>query len=221
MKYAALATDYDGTIAHNGTVDAPTIDALQQLKDSGRKVILVTGREITDLYNVFTEPRIFDLIVGENGALIFDPATDKEQLLVQPPPTRFAELLRERGVKDLSVGRVIVATLEPSESIVREAIEELKLELQIIMNKGSVMVLPTGVNKAFGLKAALKQLNIDAKNVAAIGDAENDHVLLAMCGLGVAVSNALPELKKRAHWTTEKDHGAGVRELISRMLKDE
>src|SRR5688500_17483104 len=137
MKYAALATDYDGTIALNGNVDAPTIDALQQLKDSGRKVILVTGREITDLYNVFTEPRIFDLIVGENGALIFDPGTDKEQLLVQPPPPRFADLLRERGVKDLSVGRVIVATLEPSENIVREAIEELKLELQIIMNKGS------------------------------------------------------------------------------------
>ena len=46
------------------------------------------------------------------------------------------------------------------------------------------MVLPSGVNKATGLKKALKQMNLDAKNVVAVGDAENDLAFLAACGLG-------------------------------------
>ena len=46
MRYLALCTDYDGTVAHHGHVDEPTIDALAALKASGRKLILVTGREL-------------------------------------------------------------------------------------------------------------------------------------------------------------------------------
>jgi phosphoglycolate phosphatase (TIGR01487 family) len=221
MKFKALATDYDGTIAHHGQVDAATMDALQRLRDAGLKVILVTGREITDLYNVFPEPRLFDLIVGENGALLHDPLSGADTLLAERPPAQFADALRRRGVKDLSVGKVIVATLESSVSIVQNVIAEMNLSLEIILNKGSVMILPRGVHKAFGLTAALRQLQIDPKDVAAVGDAENDHPLLQMCGFGVAVANALPELKQRADWVTENGHGAGVRELIDRMLRSE
>lgn len=46
MQYVVLATDYDGTIAHDGVVDAPTLAALEHLRPSGRKLILVTGREL-------------------------------------------------------------------------------------------------------------------------------------------------------------------------------
>jgi hypothetical protein len=51
-----------------------------------------------------------------------------------------------------------------------------------------------------------------------VGDAENDHTFLALCECGVAVSNALPMLKERADLVTQADHGAGVIELIERML---
>ena len=72
----------------------------------------------------------------------------------------------------------IVATWEPHETVVLEAIHELGLELQIIFNKGAVMVLPSGVNKATGLAAALEELRLSAHNVVGIGDAENDHAFL-------------------------------------------
>src|SRR5687768_809539 len=98
MKYQLLATEYDGTIAHHGAVDPATIEALQKFKDTGRKVILVTGREIPDLESVFSEYGTFDLIVAENGALLYWPKTKSEKPLTTAPPKRFADLLRERAV---------------------------------------------------------------------------------------------------------------------------
>jgi hydroxymethylpyrimidine pyrophosphatase-like HAD family hydrolase len=61
-------------------------------------------------------------------------------------------------------------------------IRELGLELQIIFNKGAVMVLPAGVSKASGLEAALALLELLPHDVAGIGDAENDHAFLRLCG---------------------------------------
>jgi HAD superfamily hydrolase (TIGR01484 family) len=184
-------------------------------------VILVTGREISDLESVFSETAIFDLIVGENGALLYWPATKKEQLLASAPPKEFADLLRARAVNTLSVGRVIVATLDPYEKTLRDAITELKLDLQVIPNKGSLMVLPRGVDKGLGLEAALRELQISKDEVVAVGDAENDHSLLRNARFGAAVANALPELKQHATWVTPSGHGAGVCELIERILKED
>ncbi|MGZ8939356.1 MAG: HAD family hydrolase [Limisphaerales bacterium] len=219
MKYQLLATDYDGTLAHHGSVDAPTIEALQKFKSSGRKVILVTGREMPDLLSVFPEPAIFDLIVAENGALLHWPLTKKEKPLATAPPKQFADILRQRAVNMLSVGRVIVATLDPYEKTVRDVIAELNLDVEIIPNKGSLMILPRGVDKGLGLAAALKELNIRASAAVAIGDAENDHSLLRGSGFSAAVANALPELKAEASWVAPSGHGAGVRELIAHILE--
>jgi hydroxymethylpyrimidine pyrophosphatase-like HAD family hydrolase len=221
MKYRLLATDYDGTIAHHGAVDAATVEALNKFKESGRKVILVTGREIPDLHSVFSETAIFDLIVAENGALLYWPLTKVEKPVAPPPPPRFAEMLRQKAVNTLSVGRVIVATIDVYEKPVRESIAELNLDLEIIPNKGALMVLPRGIDKGFGLAAALRELDLDPSQVVAVGDAENDHSLFHGAGFSAAVANALPELKTRASWVTPSGHGAGVRELIERILKED
>lgn len=220
MKYQILATDYDGTIAHNGSVDTATVEALQRFKDTGRKVILVTGREIPDLLSVFSEPAIFDLIVAENGAVLYWPLTRVEKALADPPPPQFVEDLRAGAVNILSVGRVIVATVDPYENPVRETIARLKLNLEVIPNKGSLMILPKGIDKGFGLAAALRELNIPASAVVAVGDAENDHSLFRGAGFSAAVGNALPALKAQASWVAPSGHGKGVRELIERIIRE-
>jgi HAD superfamily hydrolase (TIGR01484 family) len=216
-----LATDYDGTLAHHGLVDADTLTALKRFKDTGRRLILVTGRDLPDLKHVFPELQLFDRVVAENGALIYDPTQEQERELGPAPPARLVERLRERGVEPLTVGRSIVATWEPNEKAVLEVIQELGLELQIIFNKGAVMVLPSGTNKATGLAAALHDLELSFHNVVGVGDAENDHAFLRACGCAAAVANALPAVKEPADIVLKNDHGAGVVDLIDRICQED
>jgi phosphoglycolate phosphatase (TIGR01487 family) len=215
--YQALASDYDGTLAHHGTVSPKTIEALKRLRASGKKFVLVTGRELEELKGVFPEIDLCDLVVAENGALFYWPSNGKITLLAEQIEPDFAERLRSQGVP-VSVGRVIVATVEPHETAVLQTIKAMGLELEVIFNKGSVMVLPTGVNKATGLRAGLTQLHLSTRNVIGVGDAENDHAFLRICGCGIAVANALPALKERADFVTALPHGLGVTELIDQLL---
>lgn len=218
MRYLALATDYDGTLASDGRVDEQTLAALERLRDSGRKLILVTGRHLDDLLNVFPQINLFERLVVENGALLYQPSSREEKLLGEPPPEEFIKALQERGVEPLAVGRSLVATWHPHENTVLEVIRNLGLERQVIFNKDAVMVLPSGVNKAFGLSAALSELGLSAQNTVGVGDAENDHSLLDFCGCGVAVANALPMLKEHADFVTKGARGAGVIELIDQLI---
>jgi len=218
MRYLALACDYDGTLAHDGRVSEETLAALERVLNSGRKLILVTGRELEDLQQIFSRLDLFERVVAENGALLYLPATREERLLGERPPEEFVKVLQRRGVGPISVGRVIVATWHPHENTVLEVIRDLGLELQVIFNKGAVMVLPSGVNKATGLSAALSELGLSPHNVVGVGDAENDHAFLSLCECAVAVANALPMLKERADLVTRADHGGGVTELIDQLL---
>jgi HAD superfamily hydrolase (TIGR01484 family) len=135
MYVSCLATDYDGTLAHDGVVDQATVNALIAFRRSGRKLLLVTGRELPDLKRVFPELDLFDRVVAENGALLYEPAAKKESPLAPEPSPALVETLRKKGVP-LSVGRSIIATWEPHEKLVLEAIREHGLELQIVFNKG-------------------------------------------------------------------------------------
>ncbi len=221
MRFAALATDYDGTLARDGRVSAATVSALERLRASGRRLLLVTGRELRDLQQVFARLDLFDLAVLENGATLYFPQERREQLLAEPPPAEFVEACRRARVAPLSVGRVVVATTEAEVPKVLEAIHALGLELQPIFNRGSVMILPSGVNKATGLAAALRQLGLSRHNLVAVGDAENDHAFLSFCECGAAVGNALPALKERADLVMRGPDGEGVAELIDALVRDD
>lgn len=217
MKWKAFATDFDGTIATDGTVDEATIQALEKLRASGVQMLLVTGRELKDFDHASVVLDLFDLVVAENGGVLYIPATQEAVALVPGPPPAFAEELIRRGVP-VSVGANIVATVEPHEKVVLDVIREMALELQVIFNKGAVMILPSGINKASGLRAALERLNISTEDTVCVGDAENDTTFLEVAGLPVAVANALPALKERARFVTRHSAGAGVEELIDALL---
>ena len=217
MRYRALATDYDGTIAHDGRIDEPTLDALRRAKAAGHQLILVTGRELNDLFNTFAHVDVFDRVVGENGAVLYDPASTAIEVLAPSPPAPLLERLTREGVP-LSIGHSVVATVEPHEHAVLAAIRDLGLEWHVIFNKGSVMALPAEVTKGSGLAPALTALGLSHDETIAVGDAENDQVFLRRCGLAVAVDNALPAVKALADVVTAGARGAGVAELIDRWL---
>lgn len=246
MSYLALATDYDGTIATEGCLEPETIAALQRWRDTGRRLILVTGRMLDDLLTLFPQYaplELFDWMVAENGAVLYHPATQVVKLLADPPPAEFRQQLQQRigtgaeiaklpasgefaqliqsgQLAAFASGRVIVATWQPYDHVATDLIREMGLDLQVILNKRAVMVLPAGIDKAFGLKAVLPELHLTPEQVVGVGDAENDCHFLEICGFSVAVANALPILKAQADWVTAQARGAGVVELIERLLRE-
>jgi HAD superfamily hydrolase (TIGR01484 family) len=217
-RYHALACDYDGTLAKDGKVGAAVIAALVDLQQSGRKLILVTGRRLEELLAVFPHAYLFNSIVCENGAVIYKPDSKSTRVLTDAVPSFFIERLKQKGVEPIDVGHVIAATWHPHENAVLATIEELGLDLQICFNKGAVMILPAGINKASGLNAALHELGLSRHNVVGVGDAENDYSFLKECECAVAVANALPNLKAVVDIVTSADHGEGVVEIIRHML---
>jgi hydroxymethylpyrimidine pyrophosphatase-like HAD family hydrolase len=198
-----------------------TIEAIERLVASGRKLILVTGRVLPELLEIFPQISLCERVVAENGAVLYRPATKEITLLAPAPLPAFLDEVQRRGVQHLSIGHSIVATRVPYETVILDIIRDLGLELRIIFNKGAVMVLSHGINKATGLTAALKQLELSPHNIAAIGDGENDHAMLTFSEYAVAVANAVPMLKETADRTTIGDHGAGVIELINDMVEND
>ena len=179
MRFRVLACDYDGTIASQGILDAETVESLRSLRESGRRAVLVTGRILDELLDICDDVDVFDLAVVENGALLYNPATGRQRLLAPTLPARFVDALQAHAVTPLSVGRAISPPGSPFESVVVRTIHEMELDLQIVFNKHSVMVLPASVNKATGLSTALEMLGETAEATVAVGDAENDLVMLA------------------------------------------
>ena len=221
MRFAAVAIDYDGTLARDGLVDSSTVAALEQLVASGRKFILVTGRMLRELLPLFPQATLCARIVAENGAVLYRPSTQDQRLLGDPASVPLTEALTRKGVTPLDVGDSIIATVRPHEVAVMEAIRDLGLEHHVIFNRESVMVLPPGVNKATGLAAALDELQLTSHEVVGIGDSENDHALFQASELAVAVASAVPTLREAADWVTAQGNGAGTSEALRALVEDD
>jgi len=218
MHFLALASDYDGTLADDGNIADATWDALRRLQTSGRKLILVTGRSFADLARALPQFDAFDGIVAENGAILYCPAGHRTVPLSSGLPNSLVERLQLRKVEPLWIGDIILATRIENTQEILEAVRQLDLELGIVTNNHTIMVLPAGVNKATGLVAALDELGIPAQRVVSIGDGENDRALFESTGCGVAVANAPEIVKRTADLVTKAAAGGGVGELIDRII---
>jgi hydroxymethylpyrimidine pyrophosphatase-like HAD family hydrolase len=193
------------------------VTALRRLRTAGWLLLLVTGRMVDDLVSVFPEVEVCDLMVAENGALLYNPSARSTKTLARPPTPAFLDELRRRGVP-FSIGQAMVATTAAYEEPVRDVIQQLGLELELAFNKGAVMVLPRGIDKRSGLQAALDELGLAPAQVVGVGDGENDQPFLELCGRSVAVANSVPALLRSADLVTQAERGAGVQELVRRLL---
>lgn len=217
----AVVTDYDGVIAHEGRPSPAAIAAIGRLRASGRRAVLLTGRRLDELLTVVPQLDLFDCVVAENGAVVYEPATRKETSLADPPPPQFVERLKQLGVEPLEVGRVIVATWLPHQTAVLQVIQELGLELHVVFNRAAVMVLPSGINKATGMDYALRKLGLSRHEVVGIGDSENDHSFLQRCECSATVANAIPSILQAANLVAKASNGEGFAEIIDELIAED
>ena len=209
--FRAVATDFDGTLAE-GMIASDTLAALAEARARGIRVILVTGRIMSELRAVFPEvDDCVDAVVAENGALVVTSVGVR--LLAAPIGRAVSAALAARGVAHRS-GQVLVACAAADEPAVSEVIRELGLDCQLVRNRGELMILPAGVTKGTGLLEALGDLGLSRHNTIGVGDAENDHSLLDACEIGVAVANAVDAIRAHADVVLALPDGQGVADLL-------
>ncbi|MGH9602543.1 MAG: HAD hydrolase family protein [Terriglobales bacterium] len=217
MRFGVLALDYDGTIALDGVLHPDVRSAIDEVRGRGIAVVIATGRTLSDLKALVGSFAFLDAIVAENGAVIAFP-NDQFRLLAAPPPTAFLQELSRRAIP-FTTGQCVVEVEAAWAQQVLAVIRELELPLVLLFNRGRLMVLPQAVSKATGLRAALSALRLSAHNAIAIGDAENDHDLLAACELGVAVSWGSAALKRCAEEVLQGEGPGAVAAYIRRAAE--
>ncbi len=194
MKLAAVAIDYDGTIAVDGAFDPGARDAIAQLRLRGIAVILVTGRRLDDLKRVAGNLGCFSAIVAENGAVLYFPESGRHAIIGHAPSSGLIDALQRRGI-DIAIGDSVIETDAARATSVLDVIRALEQPQILAFNRGRLMVLPPGVAKSIGLARVLSTLRLSIHNTIGIGDAENDHDLLDACEVGVAVEWGSPALR--------------------------
>lgn len=220
MRYQAYATDYDGTIANHGALDAATLGALRSVKASGRTLILVSGRT-HDCFDdegpspkAFNETDLFNCIVSENGGVLYYPATGTTKLLAPQIPHAVRTRLENCGVDPMWVGKIMISCMTTNEAVVEAALRDAHLNYDKEYNRDWVMFVPKGVNKARGLRAALAVERISPSRAVGTGDSFNDCSFLRICGQSFAVGDADPIVRKVADHVTSQPGPLGAQEVM-------
>lgn len=212
--FRALAVDFDGTLTRDGRRPAPhVLAALETVRRDGCRVVLVTGRILSELRADFPDADdVFDAIVAENGCVL---SVDRSARLLAP---RVDDTLA-KALDTLEVpyraGDAILACDGVHAMTVLAQVRGLGLDCQLVHNRDALMVLPAGVTKGTGLFEALGDLGVSRHSSVGVGDAENDHALVDVCELGVAVGNAVPALKRHADLVLAGHDGDGIVELLT------
>jgi hydroxymethylpyrimidine pyrophosphatase-like HAD family hydrolase len=213
MIWRALACDYDGTLATQDRIGPGALAALEAARRAGVRLILVTGRTFFELIRVCERLDLFDAVVAENGGVLYFPAKGVLRDQGPAPRSRLLVELDQRGIS-YQVGRVIVGVLRDEESRVRDALDAVGGGLEIVYNRGSLMLLPPGVSKGTGVRQAIQALGVSFHDVLGVGDAENDLDLFEACGWTACPDNGVQELKDRADWVFPGENGTAVANAI-------
>jgi hydroxymethylpyrimidine pyrophosphatase-like HAD family hydrolase len=216
VKLSVIALDYDGTIARGDVLEPAVRDAVAAARAGGILVLLVTGRILDALRRVAGDLRFVDGVVAENGAVVHFPKSGRTSTLAPRVPQDFLTALRRRGVP-FDAGQCLVDADANDAPRLLEVIRELELPLVQIFNRGRVMISPQGVSKATGLHTALDTLRLSARNTLAVGDAENDHELLRLAEVGVAVEWGSRALKAAADIVLPGNGPPAVAEYVRQL----
>ena len=213
QKYA-LFFDIDGTLVSFDSHQIPpsTILALTQAKANGHKVFIATGRPpiiITNLgamqYGV--------IVIGEKDVAVLDPNGDVDLIFRQHLAVENLNLAKP--VEHVLQQRILQITPFFDKDYEKELMARLPGCTSGRWHPAFTDVTAKGADKGEGLLAMAKHEALDPKYTMAFGDGGNDTTMIRKAGIGVAMGNAIDDLKKEADFVTTSVDEDGIRYALS------
>ena len=230
----ALFFDIDGTLVSFKTHEIPfsTIQALTQAKANGSRVYIATGRPPLIITNLGAIEPLIDGYITTNGALCF---VDDELVVCQPIAKEDVMTCvndcQEKGNSLIVVGRKDVAVLDPRgdvDRIFRQMLAVLQLtpffpsdyEPQLMARMTQCVsgrwhpeftdITANGADKGKGILAMARHEGFDPSRTMSFGDGGNDTSMILQAGVGIAMGNAIDELKQQADYVTTSVDDDGI-----------
>lgn len=142
------------------------------------------------------------------------------------------DLLKYVQRNNLEISKVVISSTSSLESVKAEIESTINVDVFNIKKYGEFKdriidkeyeyldIIPKNVNKGTALEYLSNYLNIDKKEILAVGDNLNDLSLLKTAGVGIAVNNAYSELKQVANYTTKNPvEKGGFAEAVYKFMK--
>ncbi len=209
----AIAVDVDGTLADDRRrVNLEAVEALRKVQDSGVPVMLASGNVLPIAYALSNYLGLTGPIIAENGGIVFH-CGEVWTLGDQSKPMEAFEHLRTK----MDAQRLFTDRWRETEIGLRREVDydEVKRllkgwDVEVETTGWAVHIMSKGMNKFVGVRKACELLGISVKDIAAIGDSDNDEMMIRECGWGIAVGNAFECTKEVASYVARSTDGAGV-----------
>lgn len=220
LNIKAFAVDIDGTLTENGNgvIYLPAVSKMRFLEKIGYRVFFVTGRSSVEAYVLSVFLGITRVAVGENGGVVSKGPSEHTILGNKDLCLKGYEILKQSLSVDIKpvfprLSEVVLQrTFDIEEG--KNILKENGMKLDIVDSKYAFHINELGVNKARGLKLALEFLNIEPKEVVAIGDSETDIPVFTNCGLSIALGHSDDEVKVHANHVVDGKEGVGLCDAI-------
>jgi phosphoglycolate phosphatase (TIGR01487 family) len=226
LLWKAIACDFDGTLTdEEGRLSLEALTAARESESSGIPVIISSGRVLTELRFLSKVIGTSGPVIAENGGVVWDPRTRLKRLqgdhtkvlrayrVLLPRLGEIGSIKPRLRETDIVVGGRRTAELS-------EILDTDELGVHILDANIATHITDASVDKGRGLETAAKILNIDSKEIAAIGDSQNDIAMFQAAGICYAVGNAHPLLKAQANSITEQSFGEGCADAIRAILQE-
>ena len=251
MQYKVLALDLDGTLTNNAKVITPrTKAALQAAADRGVRIVLASGRPTVGIEPLAKElelDRRGGCILSYNGGKIIDCKTGETLVQHEFPPELIdpvCTFARYWNVMPLTYDAKGIVTEDAANPYVGEEAPINKLLLvgdpvdmphveELMQQKFAgklsiyrsapffIETMPLGVEKSASLALLLKNMGLGPENLMACGDGWNDLPMIRYAGMGVAMGNAVPEVKQAAKYVTADNEHDGVGLAVEKFILED
>ncbi|MCZ7403180.1 MAG: phosphoglycolate phosphatase [Candidatus Methanoperedens sp.] len=219
MVFKAVAVDVDGTITFSDrSIDCRAVAALRILDIP---VVIATGTVLCVARTVAKLLGTGGIVIAENGGVVEYGKVESDASHIKECNDALEILEKHFSLERLDDPEPRITEIGLRRNFDVEDARKLLSDAAVdIVDTGfAIHIKSKNINKGTGLKRIAQMMGIDARDFVAIGDSPNDIEMIKAAGLGVAVGNAHPDLKKVAGMVTKGKYGAGVEEALGELRR--